>query len=81
MHTAGVKSLHPSMCMAVHCSILLHPTSDSHVSSSEVPTAPATSNAGGLEWLVYNPPTTPGGALLAALRLWMINRTRNISPR
>jgi len=56
-------------------------TPDSHVSSSEVPTAPATSNAGGLEWLVYNPPTTPGGALLAALRLWMINRTRNISPR
>jgi len=24
-HTAAVKSLHPSMCMAVHCSILLHP--------------------------------------------------------
>ncbi len=23
--TAAVKSLHPSMCMAVHCSILLHP--------------------------------------------------------
>ena len=23
--TAAVKSLHPSMCIAVHCSILLHP--------------------------------------------------------
>ncbi len=23
--TAAVKSLHPNMCIAVHCSILLHP--------------------------------------------------------
>ncbi len=49
-------------------------SSDSTVSSSEVPTAPATSNVGELEWLLYNPPTTPGGALLAAFRLWLMSR-------
>ncbi len=48
-------------------------SSDSTV-SSEVSTVSAASNVGGLDWLLYNPPATPGGALLAALRLWLMSR-------
>ena len=48
-------------------------TSDSCHPSSEVPDAPATSNAGRLEWLIY---TTSAGVLLAAVGLWMIHRSR-----
>ncbi len=53
-------------------------TSDICHSSSEVPDAPATSNAGGLEWLIF---TTSAGVLLAAVGLWMINRSRDSSRR
>ena len=49
-------------------------SSDSTANSSQGSTVPATSNTGGLEWLVYNPPTTPGGSLLAALRVCLMNR-------
>lgn len=48
-------------------------SSDSSRSSSEVPHAPATSSAGGMEWLIY---TTSAGVLLAAVGLWMIHRSR-----
>jgi hypothetical protein len=53
-------------------------SSDSSHSSSEVPHAPATSNAGGLEWLTF---TTSAGVLLAAVGLWMIHRSRDSSRR
>lgn len=48
-------------------------SSDSTVSSGISSVLPP-SNAEGLDWMVYNPPTNPGGLLLAVLRLWLMSR-------